>query len=144
MRLGFIGLLASAALMTTPALADPRGYDQGPIWSIQDIQTKDGHFDDYMKFVTTKWKAQEEALKRAGYIIDYKVFVNIDQRDNEPDISLVSIFKNMAAMDISLDQQDALAKQMSGSVQNADKEQADRSTIRTIRGGALLRELVLQ
>jgi hypothetical protein len=138
-----IALLASAALLTTPALA-MRGYDSGPVWSVQNVQTKDGHFDDYMKFVTTKWKAQEEALKSAGFIIDYKVFVTIDARDNEPDIALVSIFKNMAAMDISLDQQDALAKQMSGSVENADKEQQDRGAFRTIRGGALLRELKLQ
>ena len=143
MRLGMIALLASAALLTTPALA-MRGYDSGPVWSVQNVQTKDGHFDDYMKFVTTKWKAQEEALKSAGFIIDYKVFVTIDARDNEPDIALVSIFKNMAAMDISLDQQDALAKQMSGSVENADKEQQDRGAFRTIRGGALLRELKLQ
>ena len=137
-------LTGAGLLLTGSALASPRGYDNGPVWSVQNIQTKDGHYDDYMRFVTTKWKAQEEALKKAGYILDYKVFVTIDPRDNEPDIALVSIFKNMATMDISLDQQDAMAKQMSGSIENADKEQQDRGALRTVRGGALLRELKLQ
>ena len=146
MRFSVTAMVASVALLTISASAGPsaRGYDTGPVWDVQAIQTKDGHFADYMKFITTTWKAQEEALKKAGVIIDYKVFVTIDPRDNEPDISLASEYKDLKAFDVPLDQQEAFAKKMSGSLEAADKQQAARGSIRTLRGGTLLRELKLQ
>jgi len=146
MKISASVLVASVALLTISASAAPsaRGYDNGPVWDVKAIQTKDGHFNDYMKFVTTTWKAQEEGLKKAGVIIDYKVFVTMDPRDNEPDISLATEYKDLKAMDVPLDQQEAFAKKMSGSLEAGDKQQAARGSIRTLRGDTLLRELKLQ
>jgi hypothetical protein len=137
---------ASFALIVTAAEAGPnaRGYDLGPVWDIASVQTKDGHFNDYLKFVVTKWKAQEEALKKAGIILDYKVYVTIDPRDNEPDIALATEYKDFSKFDVPLDQQEAMAKKLSGSVAAADKEQAGRGDIRILRGDTLVRELKFQ
>ncbi|HTO39861.1 MAG TPA: hypothetical protein VL026_02720 [Rhizomicrobium sp.] len=136
---------AAFAMIALPALAaSERGYDNGPVWDVGAIQTKDGHFDDYMKFVTTTWKGQQEALKKAGYIVDYKVYVVQDPRDNEPDIYLATKYKNMAAMDTSLDEIDAFIAKTAGPREQMNKEQADRGAIRTVRGNMLMRELVLK
>lgn len=145
MKRVFAALAAVIAFASLPALAaSDRGYDNGPVWDITAIETKDGHFDDYMKFVTTTWKTQQMALKKAGYITDYKVYVVTDPRDNEPNIYLATQFKNMAAMDTPLDEIEAFQQKMFGSIDQANKEQADRSVIRTIRGDTLMRELILK
>ena len=138
-------LAAAFALIALPAIAaSDRGYDNGPVWDVGSIQTKDGHFDDYMKFVTTTWKSQQEALKKAGYILDYKVYVVTDPRDNEPDIFLATKFKNMAAFDTSIDEMDAFMAKHFGSQEKSNKEQADRGAIRTVRGDMLMRDLILK
>jgi hypothetical protein len=48
--------------------------------------------------------ALQEDSKRRGWVIDYKVLTAVDPRDNEPDLYLMVEYKNMAAMDVSLDQ----------------------------------------
>lgn len=138
-------LAALFAFVVLPAFAaSDRGYDNGPVWDFAAVQTKDGHFDDYMKFVTTTWKKQQEALKKAGYITDYKVYVVVDPRDNEPDIYLATQVKNMAEYDRSLDEMEAFFAKQFGSQDQANKEQADRGMIRTLRGETLTRELILK
>jgi len=145
MKRVFAALAALSALIVLPAVAaSDRGYDNGPVWDVGAIQTKDGHFDDYMKFVTTTWKSQQEAMKKAGYILDYKVYVVTDPRDNEPDIYLATKFKNMAAFDTSLDEMDAFFAKNMGPQEKANKEQQDRGVIRTVRGDMLMRELILK
>ncbi len=145
MKRAFAALAATFALFALPAIAaSDRGYSNGPVWEVQGIQTKDGHFDDYMKFVTTTWKAQQVALKKAGYITDYKVYVVTDPRDNEPDIYLATQVKNMAAYDTSIEEMDAFLTKSFGSMDQANKEQADRGAIRTLRGDMMMRELILK
>jgi len=146
MRLTSLALGAGALLaMSVAAMAqDARPYDNGPVWDVGAVLTKPGHFDDYMKFVATTWKAEQEALKKAGLVLDYKVLTTQDPRDNEPDIWLMVEWKNMAAFDTPLDQQDALMKKVYGSVAAGNKGVADRETIRTMKGDMLVRELILK
>ena len=137
--------LAGAALTVAPALAqDVRPYDNGPVWSVSSIQTKNGHLNDYMHYVDTMWKAEQEDSKRRGWVIDYKVLTAVDPRDNEPDLFLMVEYKNMAAMDVSLDELDAQTKALEGSVAASDKGFADRDKIRSLRGTILTRELILR
>lgn len=115
-----------------------------PVWDCQQIRTKDGHFDDYMKWLATDWKQQQEALLKAGYIIGYKVYNMVDNRAGEPDIMLCTEFKNMAAFDTPVAQMWAAQAKLSGSVAKSDQEQAARGSIRTALGDVLIRELKLK
>jgi hypothetical protein len=140
-------LCAGAAMLALPVMAsadEARTYDNGPVWNIAYIQTKAGHFDDYMKFVSTSWKAEQEALKAKGLVLDYKVLAPQDPRDNEADLILMIEYKNMAAFDVPLDDMDAVTKKLSGSITAANKAYADRETIRVEKGQVLTRELVLK
>jgi hypothetical protein len=139
--------IAFGAMLALPAVAsadEARTYDNGPVWQIGYIQTKAGHFDDYMKFVSTTWKAEQEALKAKGLVLDYKVLAPQDPRDNEPDLILMIEYKNMAAFDVPLDDLDAVTKKLSGSITAANKAYADRETIRVEKGTLLTRELILK
>jgi hypothetical protein len=141
--IAFVASLAVAGFAAA-ASAQERGYDNGPVWQISSVETKPGHFDDYMKFVTRTWRAEQEALKAAGYVVGYKVFTTVDARDNEPNIVLAVEWKNMAALDRPLDQRDDMTKKFFGSMEGASKASVDRESIRTQHGTTLFRELVLK
>jgi len=136
--------LVPALALTAAAAEDARGYDQGPVWDFSMVQTKGGHFDDYMKFVTGQWKAEQEAAKAKGWVLDYKVFSVMDPRDNEPDIILAVEYKNAGVFDTPLAENDALMKQVFGSLPASNKAAVDRETIRTLKGDVLTRELILK
>ncbi|MFZ0036893.1 MAG: hypothetical protein WAK91_05705 [Candidatus Acidiferrales bacterium] len=136
----FAACVAFAGFATAVG-AQERVYDNGPLWDVASIQTKPGHFNDYMKFVSTTWRAEQEQLKKDGYVLDYKVFNIVDARDNEPDVILAVEYKNMAAYDLPLDKQDALTKKLFGSMGGGDKAAIDRESFRTLRGDTLMREL---
>lgn len=137
-------IFASVAATASAMAASDRPYSNGPVWDVAAIQTKDGHFDDYMKYLDTGWKAQQEALKKAGVVLDYKVLTVADPRDNEPDLYLMVEYKNMAAMDATPDEMDAVSAKVFGSVASANQGVVDRASIRTQRGDMLTRELILK
>ena len=136
--------IAMLGLSAAASAEDARPYDNGPVWDVSAVLTKPGHYDDYMKYVATTWRAEQEALKKAGTVLDYKVLTTADPRDNEPDIWLMVEYKNMAAFDTPLDQQDAIMKKVYGSVAASNKGVADRESIRTLKGDMLTRELILK
>lgn len=146
MRKMLAALIASTLLAVVPALAadETPGFEKGTVWDFAQIKTTDGHFNDYMKFVTTDWKAQEEALKKAGRILDYKVFLVSDPRQGEPDIILAQEYKNMAEFDRPVADEYAMQAKISGSISKADQEQAARASIRTIQGDVVMREITLK
>jgi hypothetical protein len=144
MRVLFASLAVSAAMLVTPALAAGPSYENGAVWDFAQIKSKDGHFDEYMKWLSTSWKVQQEALKKAGYITDYKVFVVADPRGDDPDIVLATEYKNMAAMDTTVAESYAFAEKTMGPLEKTSKEQADRGAIRSLMGDVLTREVVLK
>jgi hypothetical protein len=147
MKSFLFALAATALLQAAPARAaddEAPGYENGAVWDMAQIQTKDGHFDEYMKWVSTEWKADQEALKKAGVIVGYKVYLVSNPRQGEPDVILATEWANMAAFDRSVADQYAMGKRLFGSPAKANKEEADRGAIRTVQGDVLVREAVLK
>lgn len=147
MRYLTAAVAALSLFAVSPALAaddDVPSFDKGPVWDFAQVQTKDGHFDDYMKWLATQWKAQEEALKKAGYIVSYKVLVAADPRQGEADIILATEYANMAAFDRSSAEEYAMQKKIFGSLVAASQQQASRGSIRTLLGDTLMREAILK
>jgi hypothetical protein len=137
----------SLTLLALPAIAadsNAPAFENGPVWDFAQIKTKDGHFDDYMHWLATDWKSQEEGLKKAGVIMDYKVYIVQNPRTDEPDVILGQEYKNMAVFDTPMAQQYALQAKIAGSLAKANQQQAARSTIRTIMGDPLVREAILK
>src|SRR6202140_5033629 len=99
------------ALTSVAAVADDHAYTEGPVVNVAAIRTEYGKFDDYMKYLATTWKAEQEAAKKAGYIISYRVVTVEARGENDPDIYLVVNYKNWAALDGATAKVDAIAKQ---------------------------------
>jgi hypothetical protein len=147
MKYSLAALAASLTLGLTPAFAADNNappFENGPVVDIASVQTKDGHFNDYMRWVSTDWKRQEEALKKAGVITDYHVYLVQNQRAGEPDIFLTQTYKNMAVFDATQAQQYALQAKIAGSIVKSDQGQAARGSMRTIMGDMMVREAVLK
>jgi hypothetical protein len=104
----------------------------------------DGKFDEYMKFIDTTWKQEQEAAKKAGYILSYEVLAVDPRGPDDPDLYLVITYKNWAALDGALAKGDAIAKQIEGSVAAASQSQADRAKIRRVLGSQTMQSLDLK
>lgn len=129
-----VAAAAACLVCTSLAVADERPYAEGPIINVASIRTVDGHFDDYMKWLATTWKAQEEAGKSAGFILKYQVVTAEPRGPNDPDVLLVTTYKNWAALDGQRAKQDEISKKIEGSVAASNKSEADRASIRRVLG----------
>jgi hypothetical protein len=136
--------LVAASALTTPVYADGRDWNDGPVINVSSIRTVDGHFDDYMHWLATTYKKQQEAAKKAGLITSYRVIVIEPRGPNEPDILLVTEFKNWAALDHLGSKFDQVSAQIEGSVEAAAKSEVDRAKIRTVLGSRTQQEAILK
>ena len=94
------------------AYADEHAFTEGTVSQVTSVRTVDGHFDDYMAWVDTVWKKEQEAAKKAGYIVSYQVFAAQPRSEKEADLYLVLTYKNYAALDDWIVKGDTIAKQI--------------------------------
>jgi hypothetical protein len=142
-------LAATAALVTlfltaaTASAADHK-YKEGPVVNIASIRTEYGKFEDYMNYLDTTWKKSQEAAMKAGYITGYKVLTVEPRTQSDPDIYLIIMYKNWAALDDQLAKGDAITEAVEGSVDAANKAAVDRGKMRTVIGSQTIQELLLK
>jgi hypothetical protein len=129
-----LGAVISLGSLTVVAYADGRDWNDGPVQSVTFIRTIDGHFDDYMHWLATTYKKQQEAAKAAGLITRYEVLVSQPHNLQDADIILITEFKNWAALDHLGSKLDQVSAKVEGSVDAANKSAADRAKIRTVLG----------
>ena len=139
----------SAALVTlasasVTAYADEHAYSEGPVVNVARIRTADGKFDDYLKWLDTTWKREQEAGKKAGFVVSYEVLTVEPRSPDDPDVILRITYKNWAALDGFLAKADAVAKEVEGSVSAANKSESDRGSIRRVLGSSTMQVLVLK
>ena len=116
-RIAACAAFMSIACVSVSAFADDHAYTEGAVVNVARIRTVDGKFDEYMKWLSTSWKQQQEAGKKAGYIVSYQV-VSVEPRTlDDADLLLVTTYKNWASLDGALAKNDAIAKQVDGSVE---------------------------
>ena len=85
-----------------------------------------------------------EATKKAGLIIDYKVFSATPKSPDQPNIYLWITFKNAAAaLDKGVELED-VAKKTIGSTEVQNKARVARSEYRKVLGNEYIRELILK
>ena len=134
----------SALTVSSVSMGNGADFNDGPVVNVSAIRTVDGHFDDYMHWLATGFKKQEEAAKKAGLIVGYHVYTAEPHGPNDPDIYLVVEYKNWAALDGIGAKFDALTTQTEGSVQKAADAQVSRAKIRTVLGSETIQEALLK
>ena len=136
--------LAISALLFHARAQDQRGYTDGPVTEVSYIQVEYGHFEEYIDWLNSTWKPTMEATKKAGLIIDYKVFSATPKSPDQPNIVLWITFKNAAAaLDKGVEQEE-VAKKVIGSTEVQNKARVARSEYRKVLGTEYIRELILK
>lgn len=135
--------LAASSLSLNARAQDERQYTEGPVTEEDLIQVEYGHFEEYIDWLNSTWKPTMEATKKAGLIIDYKVFRLTPKSPDQPNIILWITYKNMAALDKG-DELEAVAKKVICSTECQNKARVVRNGYRKVLGTELIRELILK
>jgi len=135
--------LAAYSLSPNALAQDERHYTDGPVTEVDYIQVEYGHFEEYIDWLNSTWKPTMEATKKAGLIIDYKVFSATPKSPDQPNIFLMITYKNMAALDKGVEQEE-VAKKVIGSTEVQNKARVHRNDYRKVMGTELIRELILK
>ena len=122
---------------------DVRQYTEGPVTLVQEIGVEYGHFEEYIDWLNSTWKPTMEATKKAGIIIDYKVFSSTPPSPDHPDIILWITYKNMAALDRGVEEEE-VAKKVIGSTEFQNKARVGRNEYRKVLRREYIREIILK
>ena len=140
--------LAASSLSLAARAQDVRHYSEGPVTEVDYIQVEYGHFEEYIDWLNSTWKPTMEAMKKAGIIIDYKVFQATPKSPDQPNIFLYLTFKNMAAYGGNIGdkgiEQEYVARKVIGSTEFQNKKRVERSEYRKVLGIELIREIILK
>jgi len=134
-----------ALLTLSSAQADDRAYDAGgSVWTVGFIETKAGHFDDYIADLNQVWRRYLDAQKEDGDVLSYKMIPIAFPRDGEPNLMLMVEYKNWAAFDRGTEYFDELAKKLQGGIDQATQSNIDREELRNLRGGFAGQEITFK
>ncbi|MEO5972684.1 MAG: hypothetical protein ABIP91_04900 [Sphingomicrobium sp.] len=138
-----IGAAALASALTaTPAVAQESSYKLGPLWTAARVDVHDGQYENYMDYLTKTWVDTQAFAKSQGWILDYYILDNINPRDGEPDIILLTRFADYPSVKESERRNDILNKRMSQDDHTADAASGQRGTMRKLMGSVLYREVI--
>lgn len=138
-------LTVSFVMITSMASAkEDRPYTEGPVTDVAFVRTKPGKFDEYMKWIATVWKQENDEAKKAGFVIGYRVSTSEPRNATDPDIILEITYPNMATLDGLTEKYDTIAEKIEGSVRKSNENDIDRGSLRDVLGSVLTRELVLK
>ena len=142
------GANASDKASNNAGAQDERGYTYGPVTEVDYIDVAYGHFDEYIAWVTSTWVPTMEAAKKAGLIIDYKVFRASPKSPDQPNVYLEITYKNMAAYagDIgdSADAFEAVTEKVICSSACQNQARVHRNEIRKVLGTEVTREIIFK
>ena len=139
-----LSICLAASLPSLGARAqDERRYTEGPVTLVQEIGVEYGHFEEYIDWLNSTWKPTMEAMKKAGLIIDYKVFRLTPKLPDQPNIILWITYKNMATLDRGTEEE-AVAKKVICSTECQNKARVGRNEYRKVLRREYIRELILK
>jgi hypothetical protein len=130
-------------MIKTTRAQDERTYTDGPVTEVNYLRVEYGRFEEYVDWLNSTWKPTMEATKKAGLIIDYKVFRATPKSPDQPNIIFMITYKNMAALDKGVELE-AVAKKVIGSTEVQNEARVARSEYRKVLGSELIRELILR
>jgi hypothetical protein len=121
-----------------------RPYHNGSVWTIGFIRIRPGMDTAYMNYVAGQWKAEQEAQKKDGNILSYKVLSVEGHTPGDFNLMLMTEYKNLATMEASEDKAEAVAQKVVGDDAKQMQGYKERAEIREVMGNRLAREIILE
>lgn len=135
-------LLIALMLPFSAFSAEGDPVEGGTYWTVTSVDTKDGHFDDYLADLKTYYRVSMEQQLADGKIKSYSMFANVNPRKDEPDMWLLVEWSSGAAMlDTPVEYFENMTAKLFGSLDKGQAASVDRGELRTILSTTLLREM---
>lgn len=141
-KLALAALGAATIAFTVPAVSQELPVRSGDYWDVASISVDDGHFPDYVDFLAGEFRKRNEFSKSKGWIKDYKILANVNPRDGEPDLYLVTVFDHMTTPAEDIQREKEMNTFMAQTTRQGAAGSAHRATYRKLRGDMLLQEQV--
>ena len=92
------GLLMAMVLTLSVSVSAQvsRPFHNGSVWEVEFIRMKPGMETAYLNYIATDWKRNQEAMKKAGLILSYKVLTTEGHGPEDFNIMLMIEFKDLA------------------------------------------------
>jgi len=104
-------------------------WTEGPVWACGDYRTKQGHFDDYMKYLREHYVPTIEEAKKQGLVIDSKVFVQTPSEPSDWDVAICTLFSSYGtALDYSAERDAKFKSIQATHYKTADEEKQQEIT----------------
>jgi len=121
-----------------------RPYRNGSVWNVSMIRMKPGMDTAYLNYIATDWKRNQEAAKKEGLLLSYRVLQTEAHNPNDWNLLLMTEYKDLASLEANQDKADALAQKVIGDDQKQMQGYKERTEIREVMGDRLAREIVLE
>jgi hypothetical protein len=121
-------LAALLSCLAAPEIYAQEHYTEGPVWECSAYRIKEGHFHDYMKYLRQNFMPQSQEGKKAGLVLDQKIYTHVPETPNDPDILLCTLHASFAkALDYNA-ADDAKGKDIAAKHFKTADEQKQRDT----------------
>ena len=137
-----IALLLTLSVVAAAQVKRP--FRNGSVWSIGFIKMKPGMETAYLNYVAGDWKREQEALKKDGQIVSYKVITTEAHGSDDWNIMLMTEYKDLATMEANEAKADNLIQTVIGNDEKQMQGYRDRLQIREVLDSRLAREIVLE
>ena len=139
LMLGAVG--AAAVVCVAPVSAQELPLKAGDFWDVSAVTIDDGHFGDYADYLAGQYRKNMEFQKSKGWIKGYYILNNVNQRHDEPDLYLITIFDHVpTATETIQREKDANAFLQQTTRQNLASS-GQRATYRHLGSNMLLQEM---
>lgn len=139
-----VGAAMIAATLAHPVMAQESNYKPGTVWEASRIDVLPGQFENYMDYLATTWKKNQELAKAEGIVLDYHVLAVNNPRQGEPDLVLIVEYKDYQ----TTAQQEAFRKKVNAMMAMDDRKQAtangERGKMRDLMGSTEYQEMILK
>ena len=141
-----VGLFAALALTLSIVVFAQvsRPYRNATVWSIGFIRMKPGMETAYLSYVAGDWKREQEALKKDGQIVSYKILQTEAHGSTDFNLMLMTEYRDLATYERSLDKTDALLQTVIGNDEKQRQGYRERLEIREVLADRIAREIVLE
>ena len=137
-------LFASSMVLAAPAAAQESSYTSGGYATVQGIFLEDGQFENYMDYLAGTYRRSQEFARSQGWISGYRIFANVNRRENEPHLYLMVEMPRLATPQEDVERDRRLNEHLQQTTRQAAEASGQRVSMRRLGGNILLQELTLR
>lgn len=125
-------------------------YTEGNVRQVSFYKTKQGQFDEYMKYLRANFLPQQEEAKKQGLIVGYQVMVSTPSTGDDWDVAIAILHKSYgAALDYNQSDEEKSKAIASKHYKTMDEKKQDemaakRFDMRDYKGTRYIREVTLK